>query len=146
MKMNYTDALTLAIDTLTNIVDVNGAEHPDKERNEKAITKLSALRSTYEKRNENRPVMSDEKKAALANKRKTENAAKRAELMEKVLPVIRKTITDDMTAKEIYEKAAAELPEDFNTHKVQWILLHEMADEVVKTEAKGKPNTYKMKG
>jgi hypothetical protein len=146
MKMNYTDALTLAIDTLTDIVDINGAEHPDKERNEKAITKLSALRNTYEKRNENRPVMSEEKKTELANKRKAENAAKRAELMEKVLPVNRKTVTGDMTAKEIYEKAAAELPKDFNPYKVQWILLHEMADEVVKTEAKGKPNTYKMKG
>lgn len=138
MKMNYTDALTIAIDTLT--------ASEQTETTAKAVEKLTALRTTYQTRNENRPVMSDEKKAELSAKRKAETAAKRAELMAQVLPVLRTGLTGDMTAKELYEACAANLPEDFSTSKVQYILLHEMATEVDKTEAKGKPNTYKMKG
>ena len=85
---------------------------------------------------------SDEAKAKAKDKR----AKARAALMEQVLPVIREGVADGGTAKEIFERCADALPADFTAHKVQYILLNEMADEVVKTEAKGKPNIYKMKG
>ena len=85
---------------------------------------------------------SDEAKAKAKDKR----AKARTALMEQVLPIVREGVADGGTAKEIYERCANALPADFTVAKVQYILLHEMADEVVKTEAKGKPNIYTMKG
>ena len=85
---------------------------------------------------------SDEAKAKAKDKR----AKARTALMEQVLPIVREGVADGGTAKEIYERCANALPADFTVAKVQYILLHEMADEVVKTEAKGKPNIYKLKG
>ena len=85
---------------------------------------------------------SDEAKA----KAKAKRADARAALMEQVLPIIRVGVADGGTAKEIFERCADALPADFTANKVQYILLNEMADEVVKTEQKGKPNVYKMKG
>lgn len=84
---------------------------------------------------------SDEAKA----KRKEKNAQARASLMEQVLPVIREGISDGSTAKEIFERCKDALPSDFTSNKVQYILLHEMKDEVEKVEAKNKPNVYKIK-
>ena len=85
---------------------------------------------------------SDEAKAKAKDKR----AKARTALMEQVLPIVREGVADGGTAKEIYERCADALPKDFTAAKVQYILLHEMADEVVKTEVKNKPNVYKMKG
>ena len=79
-------------------------------------------------------------------KAKVKRANARAELMTQVLPIIRESVTIGGTAKEIFERCADTLPKDFTAAKVQYILLHEMADEVVKTEAKNKPNIYTMKG
>ena len=91
----------------------------------------------------------------IAKPRKTSDTAKanakakradaRAALMEQVLPTIREAVADGGTAKEIFERCADALPADFTAAKVQYILLHELADEVVKTEAKNKPNIYTMK-
>ena len=85
---------------------------------------------------------SDEAKAKAKDKR----AKARTALMEQVLPIVREGVADGGTAKEIYERCADALPADFTVAKVQYILLHEMADEVDKVEQKGKPNVYKMKG
>ena len=85
---------------------------------------------------------SDEAKAKAKDKR----AKARTALMEQVLPIVREGVADGGTAKEIYERCADALPKDFTAAKVQYILLHEMADEVIKVEQKGKPNVYKMKG
>ena len=85
---------------------------------------------------------SDEAKA----KAKAKRADARAALMEQVLPIVREGVADGGTAKEIFERCAGALPANFTVAKVQYILLHEMADEVEKIEAKGKPNVYKMKG
>ena len=85
---------------------------------------------------------SDEAKA----KAKAKRADARSALMAQVLPILRDALTEGGTAKEIFERCADALPEDFTSAKVQYILLHELADEVVKTEAKGKPNVYTMKG
>ena len=89
---------------------------------------------------------SDEAKA----KAKAKRADARAALMEQVLPILRDGLSNypdvGQTAKELYEGNSDVLPADFTTAKVQYILLHEMADEVEKIEAKGKPNVYKLKG
>ena len=91
----------------------------------------------------------------IAKPRKTSDTAKanakakradaRAVLMEQVLPTIREAVADGGTAKEIFERCADALPEDFTSAKVQYILLHELADEVVKIEVKGKANTYTLR-
>ena len=83
---------------------------------------------------------SDEAKA----KAKAKRADVRAELCAQVVPILREVITTDMTAKDIFAAARERLPKDFTANKVQAVLLREMKDEVVKTEAKGKPNTYRL--
>lgn len=95
---------------------------------------------------ENRKPMTDEKKAELNAKRKEATSTARKELIEKVAPVLRKYLTAPMTAKELYETAKAELPADFSWQKVQNILIRELAPELNKAEAKGKANTYALKG
>jgi len=133
--MNYTDALTLAIDTMATSTD---------ETMQKAVEKLTALRTTYQTRADKRMPMSDEKKAELSAARKAKTAAARAELVAQVVPILREVITTDMTAKEIYTAASSRLPADMTPNKVQNILLREMAPELIKTEAKGKANTYRL--
>jgi len=88
---------------------------------------------------------SDEAKA----KAKAKRADARATLMAQVLPILRDGLSNypdvGQTAKELYEGNRDILPADFTDKKVQYILLHEMKDEVIKTEAKGKPNIYRLK-
>lgn len=89
--------------------------------------------------------VSDDTKARANAKRKNDTAVARAELVAKVAPVLRKYLASDITAKDLYEAAKDELPADFTAPKVQNVLLREMKDELVKTEAKGKANTYRLK-
>ena len=142
--MTKKDALTIALSTLTASTytnpsfdgkDTTRKEIPVEEVRE-VITKMIAQLSKT--RN-----VSDEKKAEQSAKRKAATAAARAEMTTQVIPILRDVITTDMTAKEIYEAAADRLPADFSAPKVQNILRREMAAELVVTEAKGKPNTYR---
>ena len=125
------DALNFAIDELSKGGQV------DTEYTE-VVEILTKIRDQIAKPRKS----SDEAKA----KAKAKRADARAALMEQVLPVMRESVTIGGTAKEIFERCADALPKDFTAAKVQYILLHEMADEVEKTEVKGKPNVYKMKG
>lgn len=122
--MTKKDALTVAL----NFVPAD--EGKAREIITSMIEQLSKQRKT-----------SDEAKA----KAKAKRADARAELCAQVVPILREVITTDMTAKEIFAAASDRLPKDFSDKKVQAILLREMKDEVVKTEAKGKPNTYRLK-
>lgn len=112
--------------------------------NETDQTVIDTLKKMLDQLDKPRAGMSDEKKAAINAARKEKTAQARHELVEKIMPILRATITTDMTAKEIYEAAKDKLPEDFSANKVQNILLREMAPELVKTEAKGKANTYRI--
>lgn len=152
MKMTKVDALNVALSALTadsydvqydavfgdgtpTIHTETYTQQEVREVIEKMIAQLSKPRS-------------DEAKAKASVKRKEANAKARAELMAQVLPILRDTMQEvgmAMTAKELFTACADQLPEDFTALKVQYILLHEMADEVVKTETKGKPNTYELK-
>ena len=125
------DALNYAIAAVTNSDEV--LTNPDE-----IVEVLTKIRDQIAKPRKS----SDEAKA----KAKAKRADARATLMEQVLPIVREGVADGGTAKEIFERCADALPADFTAAKVQYILLHEMADEVVKTEAKGKPNVYMMKG
>ena len=127
--ITYAQALEMAIKVCS--VPANENEYRD------VIEKLTVLHEKYSKP---RPT-SDEAKA----KRKEKNAEARNALMEQVIPVLRNGLTSPMTAKELFNVCSNGLPEDFTALKVQYVLLHEMADEVIKTEAKGKPNIYELK-
>jgi len=124
------DALNYAIAAVTNSTEV--LTNPDE-----IVEVLTKIRDQIAKPRKT----SDEAKA----KRKEKNAAARSALMEQVLPVIRDGVSDGGTAKEIFERCKDALPSDFTSNKIQYILLHEMKDEVEKIEAKNKPNVYKIK-
>lgn len=129
MKNSITrvDALNIAINSIPM-----GIENPTE-----VVEVLTKIRDQIAKPRKT----SDEAKA----KAKAKRADARAVLMAQVLPIMREAVTIGGTAKEIFERCADALPADFTAAKVNYILLHEMTDEVVKTEAKGKPNVYKMK-
>lgn len=108
---------------------------------ENIADRLTALKASVEKRNMTHG--SDEARAKQAEKRKAENAAKRAELTAQVIPVIRAAMSNKpMTEKEIFEAAKDGLPIDFTPIKVRNVLLREMASEVVKEDNGRNPNTY----
>lgn len=135
------DALNTAISFVSDhIAFLNEATGTDEEIKAMNVTMdiLTKIRDQIAKPRKS----SDEAKAKAKDKR----AKARTALMEQVLPIVRKGVADGGTAKEIFERCADALPADFTAAKVQYILLHEMADEVVKTEAKNKPNVYTMKG
>ena len=124
------DALNYAIAAVTNSTEV--LTNPDE-----IVEVLTKIRNQIAKPRKS----SDEAKA----KAKAKRADARTALMEQVRPIIRYALTPNSTAKEIFERCADALPEDFTSAKVQYILLHELADEVIKTEAKGKPNVYSLR-
>lgn len=123
--MTKKEALTIALNSMTDT--------DAKTVIEGMIAQLSKPRKT-----------SDEAKAAQSAKRKAATAQARAEMTAQVIPILRDVITTDMTAKEIFTAAADRLPQDFTAAKVQAVLLREMKDEVIKTETKGKANTYRL--
>jgi len=125
--MTYAVALSTAIETM-------------KDTNPEVAERLTALRATLAKRSQR----SEDSKAKASAKRKQQNAEKRAEMCAEIVPILREVITTDMTAKEIFAVAQDRLPKDFTANKVQAILLREMKDEVIKTETKGKANTYRL--
>lgn len=135
--MTYARALTLAIENLTEVI-YDGANTMESKE---VVERLTALRASLAKRSQR----SDDSKAKASAKRKDANAKARAELCAQIVPILREVITTDMTAKEIFTAAQERLPKDFTVGKVQAVLLREMKDEVVKTEAKGKPNIYTLR-
>lgn len=130
--MTKKTALELAIATLST-----------DNSNDEAVETLQKMVAQLDK--PHTPV-SEEKRIAMNAKRKEATAQARAELLDKVVPVIRKVAVEPMTARQIYETAKSELPADFSWQKVQNILIREMAPELDKVEVKGKPNTYCVKG
>ena len=128
-NMTKHDALVYALDTVMKYNDNNEV----REVLTTMIAQLSKPRKT-----------SDEAKA----KAKAKRADARSKMLAEVLPVLRVVLTgaDGFTAKELYDRCADQLPADFTDKKVQYILLHDLAEEVIKTEVKGKANTYRIEG
>ena len=129
------EAMNYAIESVQYAIKEFGAY---AECDEELVKVLTKIRDQIAKPHTTSP----EAKSKANEKRKAATAAARAALMEQILPVLRNALTEPMTAKALFDKAKNGLPADFTAAKVQYILLHEMADEVVKTEAKGEANTY----
>ena len=125
------DALTFAIDCI-----LSAPAYSESRGDGEIVAVLEKMRDQIAKPRKT----SDEAKA----KAKAKRADARATLMAQVVPILREVITTDMTAKEIFAAARERLPQDFTDKKVQYILLNEMKDEVIKTETKGKANTYRL--
>lgn len=134
--MTRNSALQIVTETI-NACDLSIFSDEQKNKISEALETVAAMREQLSKPRAN---------ATEANEKRKEATAKaRAVLVAVVAPVLRKHLSTDMTAKELYDAAATELPTDFNWQKVQSILLREMKEEVVKTEAKGKANVYRLK-
>ena len=70
--------------------------------------------------------------------------AKNAEAYEVAKPIVLGALSDTpVTASELYDEIANDLPEGFTKGKVQYALTRLWANEVIKTE--GKVNTYSRK-
>ena len=128
--MTKKEALSIALTTMTN--------DEAKTVIQKMIDQLAQPRTP----------LSDEAKARANAARKEKTAAARAALMKEVLPVLRSTLSKydmSITAKELYENAKDNLPSDFTASKVQYVLLHELVDEVDKIEDGRNAYTYRLK-
>ena len=139
-------ALTIALNAIAANAQYTNPAYDGKETTTKSYTGeevREVLTKMVDSLSTSR-AMSDEAKAKQNELRKAKTAAARAELVATVAPVLRKYLTADVSAKELYEAAKAELPADFTHNKVQNVLLREMRPELVVTEAKGKANTYRL--
>lgn len=134
MTKNY--ALQIVTEAI-NFCDLSIFSDEQKDKISEALETIAAMRAQLSKPRTN--------SAATNEKRKAATAQARAELVTKVAPVLRKYLASDITAKDLYEAAKGELPADFTAPKVQNVLLREMKDELIKTETKGKANTYRLK-
>lgn len=152
MKMTKVDALNVALSTLTadsydvkhNAIFADGTptihtetytQQEVREVIEKMIAQLSKSRS-------------EETKAKQSAARKAKTAQARAEVVAQIAPILREGLTHTLqgiTAKELFSLVKGKLPEDYTAAKVQAMLLREMRDELIITEAKGKANTYALK-
>lgn len=134
MKMTNTIALENAISVLSTVEQT--------ETITKTVERLNAMHETLVKRAA--AVASNEKIKAAQEKRKADNKAARDALMTAVLPVLRSVITaEPKTAEQIYDDCKVNLPADFTAKKVQYILIHELAGEVVKVDNGRNSKTYK---
>ena len=131
-----------ALQVVTEVVKTMNLDEFTSEQRAKIDDALEVVATMREKLSTPRKS-SDEAKAKAASKRANE----RADAIKDVVPVVRETIVNypNLTAKGIYEKCNGTLPADWNANKVQYLLLHEMAEELIKTETKGKANTYRLK-
>lgn len=112
--------------------------------NDEAVGTLTRMVEQLDKAKARTPL-SEEQKAAINFRRKAATAEARAKLVAVVAPIVRKVATTPMTAKEIFA-ASDEWPSNFTVNKLQNVLIREMASELDKVEAKGKPNTYQIIG
>lgn len=135
--MTRNSALQIVTETINALDIANCFNDEQQSKISEALAVIGAMREQLSKPRANATATNE--------KRKEATAKARAELVATVAPILRKHLINDMTAKELYESAASELPTDFNWQKVQNVLLREMKDEVVKTEAKNKANTYRIK-
>ena len=112
---------------------------------ENIAERLTALKVSVEKRNASHG--SDEAKAKANEKRKAETAAKRAEFLTKVVPIVRKGLsTTPRTDKEIYNAIEGDVPADMTLARVRYMLVHnEVGADVVKVDNGKNPNTYYIK-
>lgn len=134
MKMTNATAVQNAINFLSEL--------PTTDELTETLERLQAMHTTLVNRAQ--ANASNAKILATREKKKAETKAAREALMTAVLPVLRSVITaEPKTAEQIYNEAKTMLPTDWTKSKVQYALLHELADEVVKVDNGRNSKTYK---
>lgn len=144
MKMTKSEAMTVAMNLVDEYLAL--AEDVTDEQKEK-LTKAREVYASYKATLDKPRTLSPEaaaKREKLNEERKTATKEARAKLVAEVAPVLRKHLVNDVTAKELYALASAELPTDFTANKVQNILIRELKPELVRTERKKGGDTYRL--
>ena len=78
--------------------------------------------------------------------RTTAKSRANTELYASAMPVVEKVLdTTPRTSKEIFALCENELPDGFTANKVQYLILHQLADKVEKHENGKNPLTYTRK-
>lgn len=78
--------------------------------------------------------------------RTTAKSRANTELYASAMPVVEKVLdAAPRTSKEIFALCENELPDGFTANKVQYLILHQLADKVVKHENGKNANTYTRK-
>lgn len=145
MKMTKSEAMTVAMNLVDEYLDLNAdAVTPEqKDKLEQAKAVYASYKATLDKPRTVSPETAA-KIAKAAEERKAATKEARAKMVSEVAPVLRKHLTTDVTAKELFAMAAPELPAGFTSGKVQNILIREMAPELVRTERKKGGDTYRL--
>lgn len=135
-KMTKKEALSTVYQTIRAFEGEIIGEYND-EQIDKLNSALDIIENMYADLNS---TSSDEAKA----ERRAKNAEKRNQEIAPIIPVVLEALIEkpNQTASELYESIKGNIPADWSVAKVQYLLLHEVADRVGKNEVKGKPNTY----
>ena len=144
MKMTKSEAMNVAINLIDDYLNIaTELTEGQKEKLMKAREVYVSYKTTLDKPRTISPeTKAKREQAAEARKAATKEA--RAKMVAEVRPILRKHLTTDVTAKELYALASAELPTDFTSNKVQNILIREMKPELVRTERKKGGDTYRL--
>ena len=144
MKMTKSEAMTVAMNLVDEyLILAEDVTEEQKEKLAKAREVYASYKSTLDKPRTVSPEAAA-KREKLAAERKAATKEARAKLVASVAPVLRKYLVADLTAKQLYETAKGELPEDFTANKVQNILIREMKPELVRTEHKKGGDSYRL--
>jgi len=144
MKMTKSNAMSIAMNLVDDYMAI-ATELTDeqKEKLMQAREVYASYKATLDKPRTVSPETAAKREKA-AEERKAATKEARAKLVSEVAPILRKHLTTDVTAKELFAKAQAELPADFTSNKVQNILIREMKPELVRTERKKGGDTYRL--
>lgn len=143
MKMTKSEALTVAM----NLADLylNNMEATTEQTEKVILAKeiFEKMKATLDKPRTVSPeaaAKAEQKKEA----RKIATKEARIKLVNEVAPILRKHLTTDVTAKELFAAAQKELLADFTSNKVQNILIRELKSELVRTERKKGGDLYRL--
>lgn len=142
--MTKSEAMTVAMNLVDDYMNI-ATELTDEQREK--LTKAKEVYASYKATLDKPRTVSPEtaaKREKAAEERKAATKEARAKMIAEVCPILRKHLTKDVTAKELYALASAELPADFTPNKVQNILIREMKPELVRTERKKGGDTYRL--
>ena len=137
--MTKKDALTVAMNLINDALDAT-TEDDLTEYVAELEGALGQIKAMIEQ------TTKDEQRNAL---RKQDNAVARLVMLSEVKPILHEVLTHTqlgLTAKEVFGEAQSRLPEDFTAQKVQYILLHDMTDEVEVINNGRNAKTYRLKG
>ena len=144
MKMTKSEAMTVAMNLVDDYMAI-ATDLTDEQREK--LTKAREVYVSYKATLDKPRTISPEtaaKRAKAAEEKKAATKEARVKLVAEIAPILRKHLTTDVTAKELFAKAAPELPASFTAAKVQNILIREMKPELVRTERKKGGDTYRL--